>query len=390
MDFKFTEEQERFRQEVKDFLKEELPKRSSAPTSDPRERSGWSSTFSKALAQRGWISLPWPKEYGGLGLDHIYQAIFNEEIAYHRAPIGAHRRGIFYIAPILMLHGSEDQKQEFLPRIASGEGYFCQGFSEPNAGSDLASLATTAVADGDSFVINGSKIWTSDAHRADYCFLSARSDADAPKHKGISNFLVDLTTPGITVRPLVNMAGAHSFTQVFFDNVRVPRRYLVGEQNMGWYQSAQLLDFERSSIAVFGGIRRTVEDLANLSRESRWRQRLDSYPGLRHNLAELSIKCEIGRWLSYSIASMQTRQEIPNKEASAAKLFAAELQQRTAAVGMNVIGLYGQLRGGSSMAPLRGAIERLYLSTVASTIGGGTSEIQRNVIATRGLGLPRG
>ena len=385
MDFKFTEAQQGFRQEVREFLDEELPK----TTGEIGMGAGWSPDFSKALARRGWIALPWPKEYGGLARDHIDQAIFNEEMAYRRAPVGAHRRGIFYAAPILMIHGTEEQKQEFLPRIAQGDAYFCQGFSEPNAGSDLASLTTAAVEDGDDFVVNGAKIWTSDAHRADFIFLSTRTDPDAPKHKGITNFIVDLKTPGITVRPLINMMDTHGFNQVFFDNVRVPRRNLMGERDRGWYQSAQLLDFERSSIAVFGGMRRTVEELSALARNGPWRDRLDRYPRIKRQLAELAIKCEIGRWMGYNIASMQTRKEVPNREASTAKLFSSELGQHVASVGMEVVGLYGQLKQGAPHAPWDGRLHRAYVSSIAATIGGGTSEIQRNVIATRGLGLPR-
>lgn len=385
MNFRFTEAEENFRQEVQTFLATEMPKIKVTAGMG----AGWSPDFSKALAKKRWIALPWPEEYGGLARGHIDQAIFNEEMAYHRAPIGAHRRGIFYAAPILMLHGTEGQKKHFLSRIAQGDAYFCQGFSEPNAGSDLASLTTSAVEDGDDFVVNGTKIWTSDAHRADYIFLSTRTDPNAPKHKGITNFIVDLSSPGITVRPLINMMGVHGFNQVFFDNVRVPRGNLIGDRDRGWYQSAQLLDFERSSIAVFGGMRRTVEELALLAQEGAWHKRLENYPRIKHQLAELAIKCEIGRWMAYNIASMQARKEVPNREASAAKLFSSELGQHVASVGVEVLGLYGQLEEGSSRAPWDGRLERAYVSAIAATIGGGTSEIQRNVIATRGLGLPR-
>jgi alkylation response protein AidB-like acyl-CoA dehydrogenase len=247
------------------------------------------------------------------------------------------------------------------------------------------------VRDGDDYVINGQKIWTSDGHRADYVYLTARTDPDAPKHRGISNFIIDLKTPGITVQPLVNLADVHSFNQVFYDNVRVPARNRVGEENRGWYVAATLLDFERSSIAGVANQRRTIDDLIafaqDVFRDGRDNGRLAV---ARAELAERAIEIEVGRIMSYWIASMQDRGQVPNREASASKLFVSELSQRIAQTGMRLIGLAGQLQPGSRWAPLQGRIERSYRSSVASTIGGGTSEIQRNVIATRGLGLPRG
>jgi alkylation response protein AidB-like acyl-CoA dehydrogenase len=388
MDFRFTAEQERFREEVRSFLADELADDSS---DEDEFGSGWSPSFSRKLADRGWIALPWPKEYGGQAASHMMQVIFNEEMASHRAPAGAHRRGVFYVGPVLMLHGTEEQRRELLPRITAGEAFFCQGFSEPGAGSDAASIQTRAVRDGDDYVINGQKIWTSDGHRADYVYLTARTDPNAPKHRGISNFIVDLRSPGITVSPLVNLADVHSFNQVFYDNVRVPARNLVGEENRGWYVAAALLDFERSSIAGVANQRLMLDELVAYAKDLARAGRLTSHlAAIRAELAQRAIEVEVGRIMSYTIASIQDRGQVPNREASASKLFTSELSQRMAQTGMRLLGLAGQVQPGSRWVPLQGRIERAYRSSVAATIGGGTSEIQRNVIATRGLGLPRG
>jgi 3-oxocholest-4-en-26-oyl-CoA dehydrogenase alpha subunit len=389
MRIRFTPEQDAFRTEVREFIHETLGRDENddldgGPGDDElRGEMGWSPAFSKKLAARGWIALAWPKEYGGAGHGFMEQVIFNEEVAYWKAPIGAHRRGVFYVGPILILYGTDEQKRTHLNAITSGTGYYCQGFSEPGSGSDLASLQTRAVRDGDDYVVTGQKIWTSDGHRSDYCWLAARTDPSAPKHKGISNFILDMHAPGVTVRPLVNMAGNHSFNEVFFDNVRVPKENMVGEENRGWYQTAATLDFERSSIATFAGTRRFLDDLVGVLRA---RPRENS---VRHAIADLYTGVLAGQMLSYSIASMQQAGKIPNKEGSAAKLFSSELRQRAANVSIEAMGMDGQVHEGPG-AVKHGRYTREYLSGVSATIAGGTSEIQRGVIATRGLGLPRG
>ncbi|HZQ37636.1 MAG TPA: acyl-CoA dehydrogenase family protein, partial [Dehalococcoidia bacterium] len=278
-------------------------------------------------------------------------------------------------------------KKKFLPPIARGEVVWCQLFSEPGSGSDLASLQTRAVLDGDDYVVNGQKIWTSGAHHSQWMILLARTDPDAPKHKGISYFLLEMKTPGITLQPLVNMLDDYSFNQVFFDNVRVPKENLLGEENRGWYIGATTLDFERSSIAASTSMALIVRDLANWVRQSG--RRLTAVQ--RAELAERAVEAEIGRLLSYQVISMQKRGLIPNKEASIAKLYNGELDQRIAATGMRILGAEGNLAASTSLpAPLNGRIARHYMAASATTIGGGTSEIQRGIIATRGLGLPRG
>ncbi len=380
MDFAFTQEDEAFRGEVRAFLQTELRER---PAGDGRQNWAFYTSFVKKLAKKGWLTLAWPKEWGGLGASHMQQLVYNEEIAYHDAP--AFYMGADRVGPTIMLYGTDEQKQRFLPPIVRGESIWCQGFSEPEAGSDLASLQTAATQDGDDFVINGSKIWTSFAHAAEWMILLARTDTDAPKHKGISFFLLDMKTSGITTRPLVDLLDRHQFNQVFFDNVRVPRDCLLGEINRGWYVATATLDFERSGIARVIGSYRTYEELVRYARE---RSLLS--PPIRHALAELKIEFEVGKLLSYRVAYMQSRQIVPNYEASVSKMYGSELAQRLANAGMRVLGLGGQLAPESPYAPLRGTIESLYLNAAGLTVAAGTSEIQRNIIAGRGLGLPRG
>ena len=369
---------------MRSFLRAELRDRPSGGIEGWRFYRG----FIKKLAERGWLTLAWPKEWGGQGASHMMQLVYNEEIAYHDAP--AIDLGTDRVGPTIMLYGTEEQKQRFLPPIVRAEVVWCQGFSEPGAGSDLASLQTRAVEDGDAFVINGTKIWTSLAQLADWMILLARTDPNAPKHKGISYFLVDMKTPGITVRPLVDMLGRQTFNQVFFDNVRVPRDCLLGELNRGWYIATTTLDFERSGIQRVMGGYRTYEQLVAYARETRRDGRpILAQPAVRHRLAELKIEFEVGRLLAYRVAWLQSQGQVPNYEASVSKLYGSELTQRLANVGVHLLGLGGQLAPGSPWAPLQGRIESLYLNAGSLTIAAGTGEVQRNIIAQRGLGLPR-
>jgi alkylation response protein AidB-like acyl-CoA dehydrogenase len=249
-------------------------------------------------------------------------------------------------------------------------------------------LQTRAVRDGDDWVINGQKIWTSGAHQADWCFMLARSDPEAPKHRGITYFLLDMKTPGINVRPLINMEGSHGFNEVFFEDVRVPARNVVGEVNRGWYIGTTTLDFERSSIGASVNSRQTIERNAAWMRENKWRIAPAGYAPLRMAWANRAVEAQVLTMVSYRIISMQAAGQVPNSEASIAKLFNSELSQRISSTSMQMLGMAGQLRGDG--APLDGEVPASYLFDVAMTIAGGTSEIQRGIIATRGLGLPRG
>ena len=392
MDLRDTPEEAAWRQEVRAFIAKELPRSFKDEPLEPEDVAGlWDhpdmQTWRRKLVERGWIAPSWPKEYGGAALTLMQQFIMSEEMAGARAPaVGG--MGISMVGPSLIVHGTEEQKKKFLPTILSGETFFCQGFSEPEAGSDLASLRTRAVRDGDDYVINGQKIWTSQAHRANWMFVLARTDPDVPKHKGISYFLLEMKAPGILVRPLRDITGGVLFNEVFFDNVRVPAKNIVGEENRGWYIAATTLDFERANSASSVVIQRhRAKDLIRLAKEGGDQSVLGRNPGLRLELADRMIEVELARLMAYQMVSMLGRGLIPNYQASMLKLFASELGQRISRTGMNVLGLYGGLYGRE--APMKGRISRSYLSTLGSTIAAGTSEIQRNIIATRGLGLPR-
>ena len=404
MNFNDTPEEAAFRAEVREFIRTECP-----PGISRRGfgamfgGGGWddirlgtdeyrrlNADWAKKLAARGWIAPAWPKEYGGAGMTVMQQFIFNQEMAKAGAPRGGNYGiGTGWAGPTIILYGTEEQKRKYLPPIVKGDAIWCQGFSEPGAGSDLASLQTRATKDGDDYVVNGQKIWTSGAHVAQYMILLARTDPDAPKHKGISYFIVDMKSPGIEIRPLVNMAGNHDFNEVFFDNVRVPKENLLGEENRGWYVGTTTLDFERSGIATSVSHGLMVRDLADFVRENRSEGFISKSRALRNEIADRAVEAAVEQMLCTTVISMQNRGLVPNKESSVAKLFSSELDIRIAGTAMKALGLYGQLRRGSPHAQLNGRAESAYLYATTSTVGGGTSEIQRNIIAQRGLGMPR-
>jgi alkylation response protein AidB-like acyl-CoA dehydrogenase len=380
---------------VRAFLREHLPSEyEESPigtewSGDPDEMAV-AGAFNKKLAEKGWLTAHWPREYGGLSLSIMEQVVLREELAYRRAPI-LNANGLNMLGPVLILYGTDEQRRRHLPGIAKAEVMWAQGYSEPNAGSDLASLQTRAVRDGDEYVITGSKIWTGHGRTADWIFVLARTNPDAPKHKGISFFLVPMDAPGLTVIPLRSMTGHVHFCQEYFEGVRVPRENLVGEEDQGWYIGAALLDFERSGIASAAGTRRTLEELIEFYRENRkvGQPAVACRPALRSKLADRMIEVETGRSLSYRIATIQQAGKIPNYEASMGKVFFSELNMRVAFTGFEVLQLFGQLREGDRWAKLRARFALGTQTYLTTTIGGGTSEIQRNIIATRGLGLPR-
>ena len=324
------------------------------------------------------------------GASPVKSAIFNEEIAYLRAP-GRDIFGVRMLGPTLMIHGSEEQKRTHLPPVARGEVQWCQGYSEPESGSDLASLSTRAIRDGDDLVINGAKIWTTLAHRADWIMLLTRTDPDAPKHRGISFVLVDMKSPGVSVRPIINMAGGHEFNQVLFDNVRVPRANVVGEEDRGWYVAVTLLDFERSGIDYSANARRLLDDVREYATETKRNgQAIMDAPWVRSMMADRYIECEVARLIAYNVAYMQGQGLVPTREASMSKVFGSETVRRVTEASMDVLGLYGTLGREEKWAPLRGRVQEHWMLSFSGTIAAGTSEVQRNIIASRGLGLPRG
>jgi alkylation response protein AidB-like acyl-CoA dehydrogenase len=389
MDFRFSPEDEAFRAEIRAFLEAEWPGGTGDASVDSEEEYRTERAFERKLAGRGWLTMAWPAEHGGQGASNVRQAIMKEECTYFRAPIGGGPGGqaTGLVGPAIMAHGSEEQKSRFLPPIAAGDVYWCQGFSEPNAGSDLASVQTRAVREGDSYVLNGHKVWTSGAAYADWIHVLARTDPEAPKHKGISYFLVDMKSPGITHRPIAEMTGRSGFYETVFEDVIVPRENLLGEENRGWYVATTTLGFERSGITRIGAIRRELDDLTrHLRGEAAGEQR--RLTALK--LADHAIEIEAGRWLAYRVAWMQDRGKTPNYEASLSKAFATEVAQRLANTAVNALGLGGGLALLSRGAPLEGRANFAYLLTMHWSISAGTNEIQRSIIAQRGLGLPRG
>jgi alkylation response protein AidB-like acyl-CoA dehydrogenase len=391
MELRFGEKEEALRKEVQTFLHDQLGSKESRGGqlgSRSDEEFEKAKAFNAALAERGWIAPAWPKEYGGLGASIYEQMVFNEEFGYNGAPdTGTRGFGVGMIGPTLIIHGNEEQKREYLPKITSGEHIWCQGYSEPGAGSDLASLQTRAFRDGDEYVINGQKIWTSGGHRANQMFCLVRTDPDAPKHRGISFILIDdiKNTPGLTIRPLVNMANRHHFNEVFFEDVRVPARNIVGEENRGWYVGMTLLDFERSGIGTTAAQKRVLENLAQNLRDRSPEDR----KRYRTRVADFVIANNVGRFLGYRIGSIQARGEVPNYEASVVKIYQSELGQKIYNFGVNMLGLSGQFVPEEPTAPFGGDLPESYIQAVPSSIYSGSNEIQRNIIATRGLGLPR-
>ena len=397
MDFKLTPEQEVLKKEFEEFFKKELknapPGWEAGLEGMVGRDEGWAFHVSMArkLAKKGWLVRPWPKEYGGQDAPIIEQLIFSEAMGYYKAP-GIDIWGAGMLGPTLLAAGNEEQKREHLPPIARAERFWCQGWSEPNAGSDLASLTTRAVRDGDDYVLNGQKIWVTGAHRADWMFTLARTNLQEKRSRGISYFLVDMKTPGITVRPLYGMEGSYAFNEIFFDDVRVPARNRVGEENEGWAITRATMNFERSNVGMMSGLKRDLEDFVQFCKETRWNgQTLAQNPFVRHQLAQLAIEIEAGRAMSYRIAWLQEKGGLlmAAHAASAAKVYGSELAQRFAYAGYQVMGLYGQVKRGSKWAPLMGRFESASQLCMGMNIAAGTSEIQRNLIAWVGLGLPR-
>jgi alkylation response protein AidB-like acyl-CoA dehydrogenase len=391
MDFRLTEEEERFRQKVRDFFDNEIPEErrvitmAQAYREDDPEFFRW---LRGKLGERGWLGLGVPREYGGLEAPTMERYIFSWEWGYHGSffPLTGSR----IVAPTLAMHGTEWQKREFLPKILRGEIEFCLGYTEPEAGSDLASLQIRAVPDGDDYVINGQKRFTSGAHRAEYCWLAARTEPDAPKHRGISLFIADMTDPGITVRPLWTMADSRT-NEVFWDNVRVPRPHLVGELNQGWTYMTTALTMERISLDDVPRNVRVFEELAKLARETRHNgQSLSKDPMVRNMLAELSAEVTALTLLSHRNAWMVSQGIVPHYEAAMIKAFGSEQLQRLVYAAMKIMGLHGTLQQGSKWTPLFGQFERLRRLMYPAHVGGGSNEVQRNIIAIKGLGLPRG
>lgn len=386
MDFAFTEEEEQFKQEVREFLHQEVTEELIAETEANVGFGLHTWAFMRKLGAKGWLAPALPREYGGMGATHMQRLILTDELLYHRA-IPITLCGANIVAPTLMLYGSDEQKQEYLPRIARGEIEFALGYSEPNAGSDLAALEIAAVEDGDDFVLNGHKIFNTGTHYAHYVWMAARTDPSLPKHKGISLLIVDTKSPGITIRPLWTMDGERT-NEVFYENVQVPRKNLVGEKNRGFYYITTALAFERNF--PIGLIRSTFGELVDYARETiRLGKPLIKDPLVRQGLAQLKVELEVGHLLAYRVAWMTDKKMVPEWEAPMIKMFGTELMHRLGNTGIQIMGLYGMLEEPSKWVPLKGRIEHMYRHASRRTISAGTNEIMRNTIALRGLKLPR-
>ena len=404
MDWADTPEQAEFRQQVRGVIEAKLPGHYkdllAQGLEDPQ---GWigdrnsdnealrdaAVEWGDAISAEGWFAPHWPKEYGGAGLSPMEQFIYNMEMAEAGAPsVGG--GGVSLLGPTIIVHGTDEQKAKHLSGILSGEVVWAQGYSEPGAGSDLGSLQTRAALDGDEYVINGQKIWTSGAHHADSLFALVRTNPDAPKHRGISFMLIDdIHTPGLNIRPLINAAWKHGFNETFFEDVRVPAQNVLGEVDRGWYVGMTLLDYERSNISGAVSLQRDIRRLIDAANSGQESARVTT--AVRNFITDCFIECEVGFNFSFRIISMQAAGVLPNYEASTAKMFISEVNQRTQRAGTRLFGLYANIWDENDpRAPARAQFTHRYVTTIPATIAGGSSEIQRNIIATRGLGLPRG
>lgn len=386
MDFAFGPDEQRFREELRAFLDESLPDWWRGMFVDDPRAIPFTRELCRELAARGWLTAAWPPEHGGRGASAWFQTVLREEMWAAEEPRGPQYMNLNYIGPLVMRFGTPDQRARFLPPMARGEVIWCQGFSEPDAGSDLASLRTRAEDRGDHFVVDGTKIWTSYADApADWCLLLARTDPAAPRHDGISVLLVDMATPGITVRPIDTIAGPHEFNEVRFDGVVVPRDCLLGERDRGWGIVTAGLTFERVGIARYARAARVLELLVgHANRTGRSRD-----PSVRTRLADLRARCEAARLLAYRAVSLQARGEVPTAEAAIARMHATRLEQDVGHIGMELLGPTALLRAGDASAPLAGEVQRHFVRNIPTTIAAGALEIQKNVVARRGLGLPR-
>lgn len=384
-----------FRQELRAWLRANLPPGWSEQEFVPRhadiyEQARLELDWQKKLSAGGWIAPVWPKEYGGMGLDAEKARIYQEEMARAKAPDPLGISGLHLVGPTLLAYGTDEQKARFLPKILSGEEIWCQGYSEPNSGSDLASLRTSAVLDGDEFVVNGQKTWTSNAHLAHWMFLLARTDPTVPKHKGISYLLLDMKTPGITIRPLVQSTGEAHFNETFFDNVCIPKTNLVGELNRGWYVGVNTLAHERALFADTTPVRQLLDAVVNLAKRTRQNGRTAwENPAVRRDLAKAKIRIECLESLGHTVHSVQAAGGAPGAQANMCKLLSAEIRQLLTRTAHTFLGAYGVLERDSARAPDNGHWAYSYILERSRSIRGGTNEIQLNIVAERGLGLPR-
>lgn len=399
MNFSLTPEQLKLKKEFEQFFQDAMKDAPPGWASGGLESiyatdENWAfhRKMARKLGEKGWLVRNWPKEYGGHNASPMDQLVFNEVAGYYKSP-GIDPQGTRMIGQMILLMGTEDQKQEHLPPIARGEIMWCQGWSEPNAGSDLASLTARGYREKDYYVVNGQKTWTSGAHRAEWIYVLVRTDPSSRRSRGLTLLLAPMDTPGITVRPIINIDGAHTFNEVFFEDVRIPARNVLGEENKGWDVIRKTMNLERFSMLKLAEARRTLEELIDFCKEAgiRGTPPLINDPVVRQKLAQLVVEVEVGFAMAYSIGHLQEKGEFFSSMApsSAAKVYISELWQRLAYMGCQIMGLYGQVKKGSKWAPLYGNFEQYYQICMGNKMAGGTVEIQRNLIAWTGLDLPR-
>jgi len=390
VDFSYSPEDEAFRKEARDWLEENLPEswRVTEDTLTTREDSFQIALdWQKRLYKRGWVGLTWPKEYGGGGGTLMQQVILSEELAKARAPGVANSLGVGMAGPTISSFGTEEQKKRFIPKLLSGEEIWCQGFSEPDAGSDLANLKTRAIREGDYYIVNGQKVWSTLAQHGDWCLLLVRTDPDAePKHRGITYLLMDMKTPGIEVRPLKQMTGDFEFNEMFLDNVRVPVSNRLDEENRGWYVAMGTLAFERAGMGRAIMFKQVLNEIFGLAA----RTKRNGIPAIkdstiRQRLAQCAIECEIIRLNSYRSLSASLKGGPPGPEEMFSKLFWSEMNQRMTELATQILGIDSVIEGGGEAQ----LWQYRFLRSKGNTLEQGSSEILRNVIGERVLGIPR-
>jgi len=393
MDLNLTTEETKFRDELRAWLEANVPKDWNEWREKPLEESfSYLRAWQRKLYEGGWAAVSWPKEYGGRSATLMEQSLFWEEMARVEAPPMANSLGLGLIGPTIIAYGTDEQKKRFIPKILSAEEIWCQGFSEPNAGSDLASLQTEARLDGDHYVVNGQKVWTSYGWIGNWCELVVRTDPTVAKHKGLSVLLIDMKSPGVEVRPLKQMTGESEFNELFFRDVRVPVANILGKVNDGWNVAVSTLMYERGSYGARLHLlfKRSINRLIELSRTFQKNGRPAAEdPITRQKLAQCFAEIEIMRWNQLRAFSRVTATGVPGPEGSIQKIFWSELNQRIQQIAQEMFGPYGQLQAGDSHAVDNGIWSYGYLRTRGNTIEAGTSEVQRNIIGHFVLGLPR-
>jgi alkylation response protein AidB-like acyl-CoA dehydrogenase len=389
MDLTFTPEEEAFRQEVKSWLDANLPpewRHGGVGGYREDEEESIQREWQKRLYEGGWLTLAWPREQGGRGATPVMQSIYAEEMAKAGGPPIIGRLGVSLLAPLLSVYGSDWQKQQYLAKILSGEMVFAQGFSEPDAGSDLAGLKARAVKKDGGWVLNGQKTWSSGAHYSDRSFLLARTDPEAPPHKGIGMFLIDLKQPGVEVRPIIQMTGSGEFCEIFLTDAVVEDRDVVGAPDDGWKMAMATFGFERGGLANAYRFERAVQELATLTRN----QGAGSDDTVRQRVAQAAIEAHVFRATGLRNLTKAQQGQVPGPEASLVKLYWSEMDKKLQDTAVTVQGMYGALDPDSPWAVEEGRWQLGWMWSQAETIYAGSSEIQRNIIAERVLGLPRG